>query len=408
LNTLFSPVILRRVPLLVAVAVLALFGAMATGAQTIGVKPDEIMIVSCSPFSGGLKERGPVVAAGANACFSAVNAQGGINGRKIKLRTCDDHSSGEQAIECFNSCMKNQAFIGAYFVGSPAITKYVRMAEVSGMPVTGFNVGVPAVCEQHSTIFNLRPCYPDEVRKIFHELWDVHGVRKIAVIYPSDAFGAAIRQPLLEALKEHHAAPVAEASFSRTKSDVVEAYKQARAAAPEAIVVAAPTDVLREIIAMRANDSLNAICVTMSPLSDALVDSKNVGDGFLITQVLPSLDSGLPGVDAYIKALKKFDPLAHPQTHGLEAYLNSVVIVEALRRAGPDLTTAKFISALESLHNFDLGIGPQYQVNFNHNKHIGWSNEVLSLAISHRGTLRPVTAADWDSLLKRARAGAPK
>ena len=40
---------------------------------------------------------------------------------------------------------------------------------------------------------------------------------------------------------------------------------------------------------------------------------------------------------------------------GMEAYLNIKVLVEGLRRAGKDLTRARFMEGLESLRRVDFG-----------------------------------------------------
>ena len=42
----------------------------------------------------------------------------------------------------------------------------------------------------------------------------------------------------------------------------------------------------------------------------------------------------------------------------MEGYLAAKTLVEGLRRAGPDLTRAKLITALETLSNWDAG-GPR-------------------------------------------------
>jgi len=45
-----------------------------------------------------------------------------------------------------------------------------------------------------------------------------------------------------------------------------------------------------------------------------------------------------------------------PITHGsLEGYISAKVLVEGLRRAGPQLTRVKLISTLESMTNYDVG-----------------------------------------------------
>jgi branched-chain amino acid transport system substrate-binding protein len=48
-------------------------------------------------------------------------------------------------------------------------------------------------------------------------------------------------------------------------------------------------------------------------------------------------------------------PAGRPNTFDILAYADIYVLAEALRQAGKDLTTAKFIDALENLHDYRVG-----------------------------------------------------
>lgn len=49
-------------------------------------------------------------------------------------------------------------------------------------------------------------------------------------------------------------------------------------------------------------------------------------------------------------------PDERPNFVGLEGYINARVLVEGLKRAGRDLNRESFISAIESIRDYDLGI----------------------------------------------------
>ena len=61
-----------------------------SAADSPGVTPDSIKIGSCNALSGLTSFLGMQMVIGAKAYFSVVNAQGGINGRKLELETKDD------------------------------------------------------------------------------------------------------------------------------------------------------------------------------------------------------------------------------------------------------------------------------------------------------------------------------
>src|SRR5262249_19322218 len=88
------------------------------------------------------------------------------------------------------------------------------------------------------------------------------------------------------------------------------------------------------------------------------------------SQVVPSYDDPSLATVAEYRALMDRhtpappEPLRDPnyvaQKYSfisLEGFVNAKVIVEALRRAGPNPTRATLRAALESLRSFDLGIG---------------------------------------------------
>jgi branched-chain amino acid transport system substrate-binding protein len=60
----------------------------------------------------------------------------------------------------------------------------------------------------------------------------------------------------------------------------------------------------------------------------------------------------------------------------LEGWLNAVVVTEALRRMGPNPSREDFIHAMESLHNFDPGLG--VKLEFSPTNHQGLHKVWLS------------------------------
>ena len=75
----------------------------------------------------------------------------------------------------------------------------------------------------------------------------------------------------------------------------------------------------------------------------------------------------MPIVREYQAEMKE-NSASQPTFSGLEGFIAGKVIIEGLRRAGKDLTREKFLTALESMENFDVG---GYNVNFSPNNHSG-------------------------------------
>ncbi len=123
-------------------------------------------------------------------------------------------------------------------------------------------------------------------------------------------------------------------------------------------------------------------------------------EGILVSQVVPSPESPesrnlLLGAKEYCNLLKQYYPEDKPNFVGLEGYINTKVLVEGLRRAGRDLTREGFIKALESIHNYSLGIANP--LSFSSDDHQGL--ERVYFTRIQDGEL--VLVSDWEKIRKK-------
>jgi ABC-type branched-subunit amino acid transport system substrate-binding protein len=386
-----------------------LIAAADTAGEKMGVTDNEVLIGSCCSLSGNLAERGHQLAIGAQSYLQSINEQGGVNGRKIKLSQCDDKYDPEAAIGCFNTCLKDKIFAGAFFVGSPPISKYVRMGDANHIPLLGFCTGTPVIYEQHGSDchhFILRRGYADEVDKQIKELYKNRGIRKFAIVYQSDAFGAAVRESALKALKGYGVQPVVEASYSRRTQDIEDAYKLLRQNHPEVVILGATSDAFKGLVKRKNDDKWNAVFVGLSVDDDYVGELGAAADGMILTQVVPLMDDhSLPAVKLFEKLHAKYEPGAQVAATAFEAFLNAEVLAEALKRSGHDLTRSGFVKALESMHGFDIGAGSEFKVSFSPSDHVGWPTGSVFLTIVKDGKPVVIHEADWKAALKSIKSG---
>jgi branched-chain amino acid transport system substrate-binding protein len=98
-------------------------------------------------------------------------------------------------------------------------------------------------------------------------------------------------------------------------------------------------------------------------------------EGMIITQVVPPYDrTDYPTVAAYRKYLAKYYPDTPPSFVSLEGFVDAMVLVEGLKRTGKDLTREKFITAIESIHDLNVGLGPRLILNYSASNHKGFDN----------------------------------
>lgn len=78
-----------------------------------------------------------------------------------------------------------------------------------------------------------------------------------------------------------------------------------------------------------------------------------------MTQVVPSVEGYASVSLLYKKALAKCFPGEAPDYTSLECFLTHNLLIEGLRRAGPQLDTETLVDTLESRRDFDMGLGPR-------------------------------------------------
>jgi ABC-type branched-subunit amino acid transport system substrate-binding protein len=368
--------------------------------ESSGVTADTIKIGSCNALTGQSSFLGLQMIIGARAYFSMVNAQGGVNGRKLELETKDDGYDAGRAAGCWESLQKADVFAAAFFVGTPTGVKYIPLAESSHTPLVGLFTGAQALIEPvHHHIFNIRASYFDETRAQMDGLWDQAGVRKIAVLYQNDAFGTAVLEGVKRALAKHHSAPVALGTFEHNTLEVQKGLEEVRAANPEAVVLVGPYAPVNAILkqAHAAGWHPRFLTVSFVGTEGLLRIGAQDAEGMVITQVVPPYDrTDLATVKLYREALEKHMGNTQPSFVSLEGFVDAMVLTDAIRSAGRDLTRDKLIAALEAMHRKDIGLGPNLLLSFSPTDHKGLDSVYTTVIKGGKA----VVVEDWKQLPK--------
>jgi branched-chain amino acid transport system substrate-binding protein len=382
----------------IALCVLQLFAVQARAQENVpGVTSDKILIGSCSALEGPASFLGMQTQLGALAYFHVVNDAGGVHGRTIELQSANDGYDPDKAPACFNRLSKD-VFAMGFFVGTPTAAKYVPMADAEKIPVVGLFTGAQMLYEPMKRyIINVRASYFDETREQIDGLWTARGVRKIAVLYQDDAFGKAVLDGVQHALAKHDAKPIALGTFPRNTLDVAQGIKMVREAKPEAVILVGPYAPVAAILKAAHAEDWDPLFLTVSFVgTEGLVRAaeKNA-DGIIITQVVPAYDrTDLPTIKLYRSALEKYMSSVPPSFVSLEGFVDAMVLVEGLKRAGRDLNREKLINSLESIHNFDVGLGPKFLLDYGPKDHKGFNN--VYATILRNGHAVEIT--DWKNL----------
>ena len=386
---------------LASLLLLAFAYANSTPARAeTGVTDKQILIGSCSALTGPTNKLGLNQLMGAKAYLNEVNEKGGVEGRRIKLLELDDRYEPDGAIECFHKLEAAEPFAGAFFVGTPTGAKHAPMAEGAKIPVLGWFTGAGFLRSPvKKYVFNVRASYGDETAAQVKGLWEGLGIRKIAVLYQQDAFGVAVLEGVKKALLKYNAEPVALGSFQRNTTNIDEGVEAVRKGNPDAVIYVGVYNNMAAALKRSHEVGFNPIYLTVSFIgTDELIkEAGKDAEGVVITQVVPPYQrTDLPTVAHYHRNLKKYFPKAAPNFVSEEGFVDAMVLVEGLKKAGKDLTRDGFITALESMHDIDMGLGPQLKLSFSADNHQGF-NTVYPTVVRN-GT--PKIFSDWSELKK--------
>jgi branched-chain amino acid transport system substrate-binding protein len=337
----------------------AIAGAAAlTALPAVRAQGDRIVLAQSAPFTGPAAQLGIQFHAGARLYFEQVNAQGGIQQRRIELVKMDDGYEPERCAENTRKLLADDPLALFAYVGTPTSLAALPLATASRTPFIAPYTGAMGLREPFNRYaFHLRASYNDETALIVRQLTNL-GLKKIAVFYQNDAYGKSGLEGVQLALANVGTKPVAVATVERNSVDVAAAVKTLTAAAPDAIVqisaYKACAAFIRQAKAAGYGGTFhNVSFVGTQALADEL--GKDAA-GVVVSQVVPSpYNSARPIAREFNEAVKKAGGEYQANFSSMEGYIAAKVVTEGLRHAGAKPSRESLVAALEGLGSQTIG-----------------------------------------------------
>lgn len=344
------------------VAATCLMAWSALAAAEPGVTDSSITLGMSAPLSGPNGAYGVEMREVINAYFAQVNKNGGVNGRKLVLEALDDGYETDRTVANTRTLINDkQAFALLGYYGSSPTTQ--AMNDVFGpakVPLVGTISGAdslrrpPGANPNNRYMFNVRASYANETDVIVSQLVSL-GLKNIAVFYQNDGYGRSGLDGVTAALKKFDLAPSAVGTVERNSLDVDLAVQNISKVTPQAVVMITLYKPTAAFVRHMKKNGQNPMFMTVSPVgAEQLV--AELGDearGIGISQVMPyPWNDTTPAVRDYQRLLGRNGKYSY---YGVEGYITAKLMVEALRRAGRDLTREKLVTTLEAMNNLDLG-----------------------------------------------------
>ena len=352
---------------------------------------DKIIFGQVAALNGPAQALGQGMREGILAAFEEANRAGGVNGRKLELKSIDDSYEPEKTIVATNKAINEErvfALVGA--VGTPTSKAGQPIATAAKVPFIGPFTGAEFLRNPFNRyIVNIRSSYFQETEAWIEHLTNDLGITRIAILYQDDAFGLAGLAGVKRAMAKRDMALVAEGTFKRNTTAIKSAMLEIMKGQPQAVVTVGPYKPIAEFIKLARQLKFDPVFVAISFVgSDSLAQELgNQGAGVIISQVVPFPgDRSLPLVTAYQTALTTINPGAKSGFVSFEGYIVGRLVVEALKRIPGEPSREAFLDAIGS-SPFDLG---GMKLSFGATQNQG-SNQVYFTVLQADGSFRAVT-----------------
>jgi branched-chain amino acid transport system substrate-binding protein len=357
---------------LIAVFVV-LFGAdMTRAAQPAGFDDNEIRIGQWGPQTGPAAPWGSV-ARGSKLLFDVVNEEGGINGRKIKYFIRDDMYNPAQTVAVVKELVERQglfAFVGGVSAaGGLAVKDYLAQNKVIWVgPATSVKEYVLPV---QPYLFSVYPLYEDEASVLTKYIVETLKFKKIGILYQNDPFGKNGFDGCKQRLATYKMSLVAEIPVEPTEKDFASQILRLKSSGAEAVLMYVSPGTAAVILKTAANVGYKPQWVSSNTLSDYPLMFKITGglwEGVITGNFGEIPDSKNPLMVKYREAAKRLAPEERWGTFYSAGILFADPIVEALKKAGRNISTESVMKALNSINNYQT-IGPK--INWTEKQHQG-------------------------------------
>ena len=349
-----------------------------------------IVLGQSAPLTGPAAQLGIQFRDGARLYFNQANAKGGVNGRTIELRTMDDGYEPEKTAANTKKFLADEVFALFGYIGTPTSVAALPLATEAKTPFFAPFTGAQVLREPFNRYaIHVRASYFDETAAIVKQAVSV-GIKKFSVFYQNDAYGKAGLEGVERALKTANLTMTSTGTVERNSVDVKKAVADILAKQPESIVQIGAYKSCAAFIREARIAGFGGVFYNVSFVGTQalLTELGKEARGVVVSQVMPypySPSSLIAG--EFLEALKVASITTKDLTanySSMEGYVAAKVFSEALKRAGRNPSREAFITAVQSMQNFQMG---GFTVNFGPNQNMA-SRYVELTVLTEDGRVR--------------------
>ena len=338
-------------------------GALAQPAYDTGASATEIRIGNIMPYSGPASAFG-VIGKTEAAYFRKINAEGGINGRKITFISYDDAYSPPKAIEQARKLVESDEVLLIFNpLGTPSNTALQKYLNDKKVPQLFVASGATRWNDPKSFPWTMgwQPSYQSEAHIYAHYLLTEKPDATIAVLYQNDDFGKDYVKGLKDGLGAKASMIVAEESYDTSDPTIDDHIARLKASGANVFISITTPKFAAQALKRLAE-------IDWKPLQFVANVSASVGavmmpagfenaQGVLSTAYAkdaadPQWDDD-PGMKRFNDFLRNYDPEGNKlDLATVYGYGVAQTLVEVLTQCGDNLTRDNVMKQAQNLRDF--------------------------------------------------------
>ncbi len=374
-------------------ALAALAAAGAASAQTQGVSKNEIVIGTMQDLSGPIVAFSKQLVAGMTMRVDEINAQGGINGRKLKLVVEDHGYDPKKAVLATQKLVqKDKIFAMVGTIGTPT--------SLASMPIL-FDKNIPhlfpltAAREMYEPLHRLKysfaATYYDQIRAATKYMVKTKGYKKVCTMYQDDDFGLEVMRGAEAGLKEAGQQLAEKTTYKRGATDFSSQIARMKDAGCDFVVLGT---IIRETLGAIGTARKLGWGVEFLGSSASYTELIHklggpVANGYYATNTfnMPYMDDASKNVRDWANRYKERTK-EEPGVFSVYGWQVVDMFIQIANKAGPNLTTDSFINTLDNFSAPRDMFGSD-AFSFTKTKHLGSNRSRISQIVNGKWT--PVT-----------------
>jgi ABC-type branched-subunit amino acid transport system substrate-binding protein len=334
-----------------------------------GITANTITIGSLAPLTGENAETGSAVKAVLSAYFDELNQRGGIYGRRIVLRFDESGNDSADTLKTAKRLAAAPVFAMVAPFVPDAEQKLAAVAHASKIPLVGLlALSVPNEAENRE-VFYLLPGFQQLEQELvrFSATREKTALEKTAVVIADNKLQTDVASAMQATWKELNVEKPQEFVFSAAKAEDV--VRDLHTQGIERVFFIGDGEQLAPWIQAADKAEWAPRVFVLGPLLDQSILGAPARFQGRIFAAYPQLQPEVGAVDEFDYFLSSHNLASDHRLVQISTYCAAKILVEALARAGKDVTREKLIQTLEQMRDFRTGLLPG--ITFGANRRVG-------------------------------------